>query len=64
MVLPLIVPGVAGIDKLTKTGSVRAEEAPQLLFDVTVIFPLAVPAVVLIEVVVEEPVHPAGKIHA
>ena len=61
--MPLIVAGVAGVDALTETASVCAEEEPQVFFALTVIFPPAVPAVALIEVVVEEPLHPAGKIH-
>ena len=60
--LPVIVPGVAGIE-LTVTASVWNVEEPHELLAVTVIFPLVVPAVALILVVVELPVHPKGNVH-
>ena len=60
-VLPDIVPGVAGMTVLL-TPNVCAEEVPQELLAVTEMFPLEEPAVVLIEFVVEAPVHPDGKV--
>ncbi len=36
---------------------------PQLLFDFTEIVPPVVPAVVFIDVDVEDPDHPAGRVH-
>ena len=39
------------------------EDEPQALFAVTVILPLVAFAVVLIEVVVEEPIQPEGSVH-
>jgi hypothetical protein len=59
--VPEIVPGVAGI-VFTITANVCAGELPQVLFAVTVIFPLVELVVVLIEFVVEVPVHPPGKV--
>ena len=44
------------------TGNVDAELVPQLLVAVTVMFPPEAPAVAFIEVVVEEPDHPGGKV--
>ena len=50
----------------TKTGftvmaNICGAEEPQALFAVTVIFPLVELAVVIIEFVVDVPVHPPGK---
>jgi hypothetical protein len=61
--LPLIVPGVAGIEAEEVTARLRTVEEPQALFAVTVIFPLVAPAVGLIEFVVELPVQPPGNVH-
>ncbi len=60
--VPEIRPGVFGI-ALTVIGNVAAVELPQALFAVTVIFPLEELAVVAIELVVEVPLHPEGKVH-
>lgn len=62
-VLPLIVPGCAGIALLMVTINDCDEDCPQVSFAVTVMVPPVVPAIVLIEFVVEVPVHPAGKVH-
>ena len=61
VVLPEIVPGVAGV-VFTVTTIVCAGELPQILFAVTVTFPLVILAVVLIDVVVDVPVHPPGRV--
>ena len=45
------------------TGSVCATLLPQVLLAVTEIVPPLLPAVVMIDVVVEVPVHPDGKVH-
>ena len=44
------------------TLTVLAEDDPQLLFAVTLIFPLLAPAVSVILFVVELPDHPAGNV--
>lgn len=49
--MPEIVPGVAGVAGLTVTDLLLAELVPQLLVAVTVIFPLAVPVVTVMDVV-------------
>ncbi len=58
--LPVIVPGWAGTC-VTDTDNVRALLLPQLLIAVTEIVPL-VPAVAVIEFVVDVPDHPDGII--
>ena len=60
LVTPLIAPGAAGT-VFTDTVRVWAVEEPQLLFAVTVIFPLVEPATAVMEFVVELPVQPEGK---
>ena len=59
--VPEIVPGVFGTE-LTVIGNVAAVELPHVLFAVTVIVPLVELAVVAIELVVEVPLHPDGKV--
>jgi hypothetical protein len=59
---PEIVPGVAGVE-LTVTANVCAALVPHVLSAVTVIFPLVVFAVVVIEFVVEVPLQPNGDVH-
>ena len=59
---PLIVPGVAGM-LLTVIALVCAADEPQALFAFTVILPLEDPTVVVIEVEVEVPDQPEGKVH-
>jgi hypothetical protein len=59
--LPLIAPGVAGV-LIKVTDSVLTEEEPHPLLAVTVISPPEDPAVVLIEVVVDEPVQLPGNV--
>lgn len=44
-------------------GRVCACEDPHALFAVIVMFPPKAPAVIVIEFVVEDPVHPEGKVH-
>ena len=46
----------------TLTVNIWAEETPQEFCALTVIFPLAEPAVALIELDVEVPVHPEGNV--
>lgn len=58
----MIVPGVAGTASELML-RLCAEEDPQVLLAVTVIFPLLALAVVLIEFVVDEPVQPPGSVH-
>ena len=58
---PLITAGCAGT-VFTTTARVCTMLLPQLLFDLTVILPLVVLAVTVIEEVVEAPVHPPGKV--
>ena len=60
--LPLITPGVTGM-VLTVIASVCAVEAPQELFAVTETLPLVELAAAEMLFVVEEPVHPEGKVH-
>ena len=63
-VLPEITPGCAGNEQvLTVTANVLAALAPHELFAVTEIVPPALPAVVVIEVEVDEPDHPEGSVH-
>ena len=59
---PLIVPGAAGIEAFTVTTNVWFVDEPQALFAVTVMFPLVVLEVEVIEFVVEVPVQPPGKV--
>ena len=61
LALPLIVPGWAGT-VVTVTPSVRSLLVPQELLAVTVMSPPVASAVALIDVVVELPVHPDGKV--
>jgi hypothetical protein len=63
LVGPLILPGVAGIAVLTTILKVCAGDVPQLLFAVTVMFPLVVLAVAVMEFVAELPLHPPGNVH-
>ena len=61
LALPLIDPGWEGV-VVTDTVSVRSSPAPQRLSAVTVMSPPVASAVALIDVVVELPVHPDGKV--
>jgi hypothetical protein len=45
------------------TFNVWGIDCPHILFAVTVMFPVVVPAVAAIESVDELPVHPPGKVH-
>ena len=54
------MPGTA---EKTVTANVRSEELPQVFVDATVSVPFAEMAVTLIVFVVEEPLHPPGKVH-
>ncbi len=47
----------------TAIGNIAAAEFPQVLFAVIVIFPLVELAVVVIEFVVDVPLHPLGNVH-
>jgi hypothetical protein len=60
--LPDIEPGCAGVEA-TVTLNIRAVLIAQTLFAETEILPPEAPAVVVIEVVVELPVHPEGRVH-
>ena len=57
---PLIEPGVAG-SGATVTDNVAGDEEPQELFAVTEIVPPLAPAVALILLVVDVPLHPPGN---
>ncbi len=59
---PLIDPGCEGVVE-TETVSVRAILVPQKLLAVTETLPPDELAVALIDVVVELPLHPEGKLH-
>ena len=59
---PLMVPGMAGAE-FTVTLNICAADDPQAFCAITVISPFAGLAVVEIEVVVEEPTQPEGKVH-
>ena len=56
-----MAPGCAGIE-LTVTAKICGELLPQLLFALTEMFPLLAPTVAVIDVVDEDPVHPAGSV--
>ena len=64
-VVPVIVPGVAGVPALTTTAKLFAALVPQLFPAVTVILPPVVPDVTVTVVVPCPPVivHPAGTAH-
>jgi hypothetical protein len=62
LVFPPIGPGVVGIE-FTVIARVCTAEEPQALFALTVIFPPDEPAVVVMLVVVDVPVHPEGNVH-
>lgn len=53
--------GVTGV--LTVTAKVRAVDEPHALLAVTETFPLEPADTATIEVLVDEPVHPPGKVH-
>lgn len=57
-----MAPGVNGAE-LTVMAWLCGVEDPQLLFAVTVIFPLVELAVAFMEFVVDVPVQPLGKAH-
>ena len=61
MVVPFIIPGCAGM-VFTVMDKLCREETPQEFCALTVIFPLAEPAVALIELDMEVPVHPEGNV--
>lgn len=62
VVLPVILPGVPGIE-LNETVSVCADEEPQELFAVTLMVPPEEPALAVMLVVVEVPDQPEGSVH-
>lgn len=61
MVLPLMLPGVAGMVFTVTDNDCTADE-PQLLFADTVTFPLVVLAVAVMELVMEVPAQPLGNV--
>ena len=58
-----MLPGVEGIDPPTVTFKVWAVDDPQELFATTKIFPPVVPVIAVIELVIEVPDQPLGKVH-
>ena len=58
----MIVPGCPG-SAVTVTPKVLTTLEPHELFAVTETLPLLAPAVVVIDVVVEVPLHPEGNVH-
>ena len=62
VVFPVIEPGFSGIAG-TVTLKVLVVPEPQALFAVTEIVPTVAPAVAEMDVVVELPLHPDGKVH-
>ena len=62
MAVPLIAPGVAGT-VFTTIACDEAAEVPHPLLAVTVTLPAVELAVAVIELVVDVPVQPLGKIH-
>jgi hypothetical protein len=63
LAFPEIAPGCAGVPLLDITLTLLVAEAPQLLLAETVMSPLVEDAVALMEVEVEVPLHPDGKVH-
>ncbi len=61
-VLPEIEPGVAGADPPGDTARETVADEPHELLALTVILPAKTPAVVFIELEVELPVQPEGRI--
>jgi hypothetical protein len=61
-VAPVIEPGWDGI-AVTETLSVLTELLPHELFALTVTDPPELPAVAVMDVLVEEPVQPEGNVH-
>jgi len=61
--LPFTIVGVFGMLFTTVIAKVLKGDDPQLLIAVTVIFPLTLPHVVTIELVVEVPVQLIGYAH-
>jgi hypothetical protein len=49
--------------ELDVTANVCTAEDPQVLFAFTVMFPPVEVVVAFIELVLEDPVHPAGSVH-
>ena len=58
---PVIAPGWTGIE-VTETLNVLGAEEPQELFAVTEMVPPLDPTVVVIDVELELPLHPEGKV--
>ena len=61
VVAPEIVPGVEGM-VLTVTVKLEAVDVPHILVPVMEITPPVVPAVAEIELDVDDPLHPEGKV--
>ena len=61
-VFPEIVPGVPGMFVML-TAKDWGEEVPQVFPAVTVMFPPVEPAVAFIELLVDDPDQPEGKVH-
>ena len=63
VVVPLMGPGVTGVAVSTVIVCDEAADVPQALPAVTVMLPLVELAVVIIELVDDDPVHPLGNVH-
>ena len=61
-IFPIIIVGDKG-DVFTFTANVWGTDEPQELIAETLMFPLEMPTVVVIEFVEDVPVHDPGKIH-
>ena len=61
--LPVIVPGVAGVAVETETDRVLAVPEPQALLATTDTLPVHEPVVAVMEVVVDVPAQPVGSVH-
>ena len=61
--MPVMAPGCAGAIEVMVTAAVLTALLPQLLFALTDREPPADPAVIVIVLLADVPVHPDGKVH-
>ena len=62
VVAPEMAPGAGGAEPPVTARTLAVDVCPQALVAVTVMLPLPVAVVTLIEAVVEEPVQPVGNV--